>query len=76
TAVLPTARSQGLGRALVTSALTHASLRGDRAVYLFSQEAGDFPLLMHLAQDPPESFEIALLSRLRIEFSGTTRGVG
>lgn len=41
-AVLPTARSQGLGRALVTSALTHASLRGDRAVYLFSQEAGDY----------------------------------
>ncbi|CAM3686404.1 GNAT family N-acetyltransferase [Deinococcus saxicola] len=42
TAVLPQARSQGLGRALVTSALTHASLRGDRAVYLFSQEAGDY----------------------------------
>lgn len=42
TAVLPEARSQGLGRALVTSALTHASLRGDRAVYLFSQEAGDY----------------------------------
>ncbi|QFP78132.1 GNAT family N-acetyltransferase [Deinococcus sp. AJ005] len=42
TAVLLTARSQGLGRALVNSALTHASLRGDRAVYLFSQEAGDY----------------------------------
>ncbi len=42
TAVLPSARSQGLGRALVNSALTHASLRGDRAVYLFSQEAGDY----------------------------------
>ncbi|GGO37827.1 GNAT family N-acetyltransferase [Deinococcus humi] len=42
TAVLPQARSQGLGRALVLSALTHASLRGDRGVYLFSQEAGDY----------------------------------
>ncbi|KQR04537.1 GNAT family N-acetyltransferase [Deinococcus sp. Leaf326] len=42
TAVTPEARSQGLGRALVQSALTHASLRGDRVVYLFSQEAGDY----------------------------------
>ncbi|MPY67436.1 GNAT family N-acetyltransferase [Deinococcus sp. SDU3-2] len=42
TAVLPEARSQGLGRALVASALTYASLRGDRTVYLFSQEAGDY----------------------------------
>lgn len=42
TAVLPEARSQGLGRALVASALTYASLRGDRTVYLFSSEAGDY----------------------------------
>ncbi|MBZ9750568.1 GNAT family N-acetyltransferase [Deinococcus sp. HMF7604] len=42
TAVLPDARSQGLGRALVRSALTHATLRGDRSVYLFSEEAGDY----------------------------------
>lgn len=42
TAVLPQARSQGLGRALVQSALTQATLRGDRTVYLFSQEAGDY----------------------------------
>jgi N-acetylglutamate synthase-like GNAT family acetyltransferase len=42
TAVLPQARGQGLGRALVQSALTHATLRGDRVVYLFSQEAGDY----------------------------------
>lgn len=42
TAVLPDARGQGLGRALVQSALTHATLRGDRTVYLFSQEAGDY----------------------------------
>lgn len=42
TAVLPGARSQGLGRALVRSALTQASLRGDHTVYLFSQEAGEY----------------------------------
>ncbi|GAA5437084.1 hypothetical protein Daqu01_02215 [Deinococcus aquaticus] len=42
TAVVPEARSQGLGRALVRSALTHATLRGDRSVYLFSEEAGDY----------------------------------
>lgn len=42
TAVLPQFRGHGLGRALVVSALTQASLRGDRAVYLFSSEAGDY----------------------------------
>ena len=42
TAVLNAMRSRGLGRALVLSALTHASLRGDRVVYLFSSEAGDY----------------------------------
>lgn len=42
TAVLPESRSQGLGRALVRSALTQASLRGDHTVYLFSQEAGNY----------------------------------
>ncbi|MEW6422650.1 MAG: GNAT family N-acetyltransferase [Deinococcota bacterium] len=42
TAVLPDARGQGLGHALVQSALTQATLRGDRTVYLFSQEAGDY----------------------------------
>lgn len=42
TAVLPAMRSRGLGRALVLSALTQASLRGDHTVYLFSSEAGDY----------------------------------
>lgn len=42
TAVLPEFRSEGLGRALVLSALTQASLRGDHTVYLFSSEAGDY----------------------------------
>ncbi|THF85268.1 GNAT family N-acetyltransferase [Deinococcus sp. KSM4-11] len=42
TAVVPEARSQGLGRALVTSALTQASLLGNHTVYLFSEEAGEY----------------------------------
>lgn len=42
TAVLPAFRGHGLGRALVVSALTQASLRGDRVVYLFSSEAGEY----------------------------------
>lgn len=40
--VIPAARNQGLGRALVQSALAHASLRGDHTVYLFSTGAGDY----------------------------------
>ncbi|GAA4020508.1 GNAT family N-acetyltransferase [Deinococcus rubellus] len=40
--VLPAARRQGLGRALALSALTYSSLRGDRALYLFSSDAGPF----------------------------------
>ena len=35
-AVSPTARGQGLGRALVMSAVTHAQLRGDKSLYMFS----------------------------------------
>lgn len=41
-AVVPEVRGQGLGRALAESALTYALLRGDRTVYLFSQEAGNY----------------------------------
>ena len=40
--VLPDSRRQGLGRALAMSALTYASLRGDRVIYLFSSDAGPF----------------------------------
>lgn len=40
--VRPEARRGGIGRALATSALTQASLRGDSAVYLFSSDAGPF----------------------------------
>ncbi|WP_309569617.1 GNAT family N-acetyltransferase [Deinococcus sp.] len=42
TAVVPEARSQGLGRALVMSALTQATLLGNHTVYLFSEEAGEY----------------------------------
>lgn len=42
TAVVPEARGAGVGRALAQSALTLATLRGDRAVYLFSSDAGEF----------------------------------
>ena len=35
-AVSPSARGQGLGRALVMSAVTHAQLRGDKSLYMFS----------------------------------------
>lgn len=40
--VLPASRRQGLGRALAMSALTYATLRGDRLLYLFSSDAGPF----------------------------------
>lgn len=40
--VMPESRSKGLGRALVRSALTQASLRGDQMVYLFSTGSGDY----------------------------------
>lgn len=40
--VIPEARNQGLGRALAQGAMAHASLRGDRTLYLFSTGAGDY----------------------------------
>ena len=40
--VLPALRRRGLGRALALSALTYASLRGDKLLYLFSSDAGPF----------------------------------
>ncbi|AZI41537.1 GNAT family N-acetyltransferase [Deinococcus psychrotolerans] len=40
--VLPASRRRGLGRALVMSALTYATLRGDKRLYLFSSGAGPF----------------------------------
>ncbi|RJF71456.1 GNAT family N-acetyltransferase [Deinococcus cavernae] len=73
TAVLPAMRSRGLGRALVLSALTHASLRGDRIVYLFSSEAGDY--WKRYGFVPAEVGEIeAALPHAPQVVSGLTRG--
>lgn len=73
TAVLPQARSQGLGRALVMSALTHASLRGDRAVYLFSQEAGDYWARFGFSPVDAEEISAALPDTPQVR-SGVLRG--
>ncbi|SMB95782.1 GNAT family N-acetyltransferase [Deinococcus hopiensis] len=71
--VLPGARRQGLGRALATSALTHATLRGDRAVYLFSSDAGPFWQTFGFAPVPMEELEAALPSAPQV-VSGQCRG--
>lgn len=60
TAVVPEARGQGLGRALVESALTYTILRGDRTVYLFSQEAGDYWRRFGFVPAQPEEITVAL----------------
>ncbi len=73
TAVLPAARSQGLGRALVQSALTHASLRGDHAVYLFSQEAGDYWARFGFAPVEAEEISAALPGVPQVQ-SGVLKG--
>ncbi|MFC5846931.1 GNAT family N-acetyltransferase [Deinococcus petrolearius] len=73
TAVLPEARSQGLGRALVQSALTHASLRGDRRVYLFSQEAGDYWARFSFVPATVADIEAALPGAPQVR-SGLLRG--
>jgi len=73
TAVLPEARSQGLGRALVLSALTHATLRGDRAVYLFSQEAGDYWRRLGFGPVPSAEIAAALPGAPQVK-SGMCRG--
>jgi N-acetylglutamate synthase-like GNAT family acetyltransferase len=59
-AVLPGARSHGVGRALAQSALTMASLRGDRAVYLFSSGAGAYWQRLGFDQVPVAELEAAL----------------
>ena len=73
TAVLPAARSRGLGRALVLSALTHASLRGDGTVYLFSSEAGDYWKRFGFEPATAAEIEAALPDTPQVR-SGLTRG--
>lgn len=71
-AVLPEFRSSGVGRALTLHALEQARLRGDRAVYLFSTDAGaywqrfgfvEIPVLA-LAQALPDSSQVQSGQRL------------
>lgn len=71
--VLPHARRQGLGRALATSALTQATLRGDRAVYLFSSDAGPFWERFGFTRVPPEMVAAALPETPQVR-SGECRG--
>ncbi|WP_102126397.1 GNAT family N-acetyltransferase [Deinococcus planocerae] len=71
--VLPHARRQGLGRALATSALTQATLRGDRAVYLFSSDAGPFWEQFGFTRVAPETVAAALPQTPQVR-SGECRG--
>ena len=73
TAVLPEFRGHGLGRALVLSALTHASLRGDHTVYLFSSEAGDYWKRYGFVPSTAAEVEAALPEAPQVR-SGVLRG--
>ncbi|WP_291426909.1 GNAT family N-acetyltransferase [Deinococcus sp.] len=73
TAVLPQFRGHGLGRALVSSALTQASLRGDHTVYLFSSEAGDYWQRFGFVPSSPAEVEAALPEAPQVK-SGVLRG--
>ncbi|GHF59629.1 N-acetylglutamate synthase-like GNAT family acetyltransferase [Deinococcus metalli] len=73
TAVVPEARNQGLGRALVTSALTQASLLGHRAVYLFSEEAGDYWRRFGFVPAQPDDIIAALPDAPQVR-SGLSKG--
>ncbi|MBB6097813.1 N-acetylglutamate synthase-like GNAT family acetyltransferase [Deinobacterium chartae] len=72
-AVLPEARGSGVGRALVLSALTLATLRGDRAVYLFSTEAGAYWQRFGFEQVAVAELEAALPQAPQV-VSGQCRG--
>ncbi|WP_412027279.1 GNAT family N-acetyltransferase [Deinococcus yunweiensis] len=73
TAVVPEARSQGLGRALVTSALTQASLLGNHTVYLFSEEAGEYWRRFDFVPSTPDEIVAALPDAPQVR-SGLARG--
>ncbi|PYE51120.1 GNAT family N-acetyltransferase [Deinococcus yavapaiensis] len=72
-AVLPEWRGRGVGRALARSALTYASLRGDRAVYLFSSGAGGYWRKFDFRQVPVAELA-AILPNAPQVVSGVTRG--
>lgn len=71
--VVPEARSQGLGRALVQSALTQASLRGDQTVYLFSTGAGDYWKRFDFTPTTAQELAAALPDSPQVR-GGQTRG--
>lgn len=71
--VLPDSRRQGLGRALAISALTHASLRGDSKLYLFSSDAGPFWQDFGFSSVPVDEVVAALPDAPQVQ-SGLTRG--
>lgn len=73
TAVVPGARGQGLGRALAESALTYATLRGDRTVYLFSTDAGPFWRAFGFEEVPVAELAAALPHTPQV-LSGQQRG--
>ena len=71
--VLPDSRRKGLGRALALSALTYASLRGDKVLYLFSSDAG--PFWQQFGFEPVASSEVsAALPEAPQVQSGECRG--
>lgn len=72
-AVLEEARGGGVGRALAESALTLATLRGDRAVYLFSTGAGAYWKRFGFEQATTDDLAAALPDVPQV-VSGLTRG--
>ncbi len=73
TAVVPDFRGHRLGRALVLSALTQASLRGDETVYLFSSKAGDYWQRFGFVPSTPAEVEAAIPDAPQVK-SGVLRG--
>ncbi|ADV66602.1 GNAT family N-acetyltransferase [Deinococcus maricopensis] len=73
TCVLPEARGLGVGRALVRSALTLATLRGDHGVYLFSNDAPDYWTRLGFSEVPSATLADVLPDAPQV-LSGVTRG--
>ena len=71
--VLPAHRGKGLGRALAMSALTYATLRGDRRIYLFSTGAGPYWTRLGFEEVPVSELSAALPGTPQVR-SGECRG--